>query len=169
MNPLNVIIKFPAKLLAWFELCVDCRMRETAPVIPSKTPNAFFLVIGSFSIIAASIITKIGTAVAMIEASTGDVMLSPQINKPWLKPTPHKAHINKVPMSFNETFSKGTNSEVIQNITQAKDIRMIVKASGARWVGNKYLETGIFIANRMFATNISRCPFCFSEFMFLLL
>ena len=51
--------------------------------MPSSTPNVFIRVIGSFRIRAAKIMTKMGTAVAMMEASTGDVVFIPQIFSPW--------------------------------------------------------------------------------------
>ena len=47
-----------------------------------NTPNEFFRVIGSFSMTAASSRTKIGTAVAMMEASTGEERFSPTMNNP---------------------------------------------------------------------------------------
>jgi hypothetical protein len=73
--------------------------------MPSSTPNVFIRVIGSFRIRAAKIMTKMGTAVAMMEASTGDVVFNPQINSPWFKPTPQRAQRHRSPKSFNGTFS----------------------------------------------------------------
>ena len=45
-------------------------------------PDTFLTVIGSLSINAAKIIAHKGILVVMIEASPGEVMLTPKINEP---------------------------------------------------------------------------------------
>lgn len=109
--------------------------------------------------------TKIGTEVAIMEASTGEVRFNPTIKSPWLIPTPHKAQIKSMPKSFKDTFSFAVNRETIQNMTQAKSIRIMVSPSGGTCVGSKYLEIGILTANKMFVIKINMCPFNFSRFI----
>ena len=79
---LTMIIRLPSRLLACPVACVDAKIKEIPPVHPINTPKAFILVIGSFRITAASSMTKIGTPVAMMEASTGEVRFNPTINSP---------------------------------------------------------------------------------------
>ena len=150
-----MIIRLPSRLLACPVAWVEARISEIPPQHPSNTPKAFIFVIGSFRIMAASNMTKIGTPVAIMDASTGEVRFSPTINNPWLIPTPQRAHIKSKPRSFIVTFSRFIKSEVSQNNRQAELIRMIVSASGCTWEGNRYLEMGILMANNMFAIRIN--------------
>lgn len=68
------------------------------------------------------------------------------------------AHTKRIAKSFPATFSIGMNNEVSQNITQAKDARMMVMASGGTSDDSRYLNTGMLIPKRTFAVNIRMCP-----------
>ena len=134
---------------------------NSPPLTPRNTPNDFFAVIGSLRTAAANSNTKMGTAVAIMEASTGEELFNPMTNSHWLMPTPHKAQMKSVPKSFGRTFSFGMKRDTNQNIMQAKIARMMVIASGGTSEVSRYLNTGILTPNRMFADNISICPFIF--------
>ena len=77
INPLTIIITSPSRLLILSAVCVELKTNNRPPLTPMKTPNDFFRVIGSFRMTAANSRTKIGTAVAMMEASTGEERLQP--------------------------------------------------------------------------------------------
>ena len=76
------------------------------------------------------------------------------MNKPWLIPTPQRAHTKSIPKSFNGTFSFTVKRDTIQNITQAKAMRMIVRPSGGTCAGSRYLDIGMLTANRILVINI---------------
>ena len=82
INPLTIIIMSPSRLLMLSMACVELKTSSRPPLTPMNTPNDFFRVIGSFSMTAASSRTKIGTAVAIMEASTGEERFSPTMNNP---------------------------------------------------------------------------------------
>lgn len=79
---------------------MELKTSSRPPLTPMNTPNDFFRVIGSFSMTAASSRTKIGTAVAMMEASTGEELFSPTIEHP-IDPHLAKGAYKKHPASLS--------------------------------------------------------------------
>ena len=151
----------PLKLFVEFAVCVELNTSSRPPLTPIKTPNDFFVVIVSFSMMAASSNTKIGTVVAMIDALTGEELFSPTTNSHWLIPTPQRAQTKSITKSFSNTFSFGMKKDTSQNIMQAKLARMMVIASGGTLDVNRYLKIGILMPNKILAVNIRICPFIF--------
>lgn len=109
----------PLKLFVEFAVYVELNISNRPPLNPMKTPNDFFVVIRSFSMMAASSNTKIGTVVAMIDALMGEELFSPTTNSHWLIPAPQRAQTRSITESFSNTFFFGMKKDMSQNIMQA--------------------------------------------------
>jgi hypothetical protein len=157
-NELSIHNILPSRLLLPEATCPEAKISPIAPVAPTNTPKAFIRVIGSFRMIAANTITKIGEAVDMIDASIGEVFVSPYMNNPWFMAIPVIEQKNSKARSFFDTCSLGKKRDVSQNITQANSIRNKVKPKGVTCMGNNDLEMEIFIANRIFTIKINKWP-----------
>ena len=131
---------------------------HTAPITPKATPAHFKIVIGSFKIKAANIITKMGVEVTITEASTGEVVLRPSMNRYWFTAIPQRPQIMSLNMSIMGTFWRSTKIEAIQNTEPAMNILSIVCKDASNFSDRSHFEIGVFSPNIKFAVSMSRCP-----------
>jgi len=99
------------------------RIRMRAPQQPIATPNAFFHVMGSFKMKKESTMAKMGIDVVTMLALTGEVMLSPILNKHWLNTMPSTAAPASLTMSRPGICSRGPISEASQKSRAAPTTR----------------------------------------------
>ena len=87
----------------------------SAPEQPMPTPSAFLPVMGSFKMIADSIMANMGSDVVTILAFDGVVMLSPMVKQHWLPTSPNSPAPQNAITSLRGTCSCFVNSDVSQN------------------------------------------------------
>ena len=113
----------PVTLDVWPVPCWLTRISSSAPAHPSSTPPALSHVIGSRRKSVASTIVSTGTMVAMIDVSMGEVSDSPHRKSIWFNWMPNTEANSSSTTSRGATFSRGRNSDTVQNNRQAPSMR----------------------------------------------
>ena len=133
------------------------RIRMRAPQQPIATPRVFFHVIGSLRIRKESAMAKIGMEVVTILALTGEVMLSPILNKHWLKTMPKTAAPASFRMSFTGICSRGANREAAQKRMAAPATRKETTEMPSKPVFIASLAIGAIKPQMASAVNMLKC------------
>ncbi len=143
----------PTRASAW---AAELRINIKAPLHPISTPMAFFPVMGSCRISAASIMAKIGIDVVTMLALMGEVMLSPMVKQHWLKSSPVSAAPMNIRRSRQGTCSFGANSDAIQNSRHAPATRNVTMVMPSNPWSMASLPTGDISPHPAHAPNMAR-------------
>ncbi len=108
---------------------------------------------------AASTIAHSGMLVVIIEASPGDVMLTPNMKLPWLSTMAKSEAKNSLTMSLWSTCSGFRKSDTSQNSSIAPPMRISVTTHGVTApLAITTFDTGDISPHIAFAPNMAACP-----------
>ena len=95
-----------------------------------------------------------GVIVTITDASTGEVIPSPQMNTPWFMTTPKSENTNISPRSRRPTLSPFTKADASQNSAAAPHMRASVSTSPETQLATRHFETGMYTPKITFAANM---------------